>query len=103
MIDYWEENNIIKPTRVVVCAACRFNTFIICGVRHWDKLMHTHFSQLKITYPHLKAINFEEGFIDQFGDFLSREEALMVIKESKQSFNSERNQSTKILYSEGLY
>jgi len=53
-------------------------------------------------FKHLKGTDFEEGFIDQFGDFLTREEAMQIVKENGQPFNKERNGCNKDLYSEGI-
>jgi len=51
----------------------------------------------------MQLTNCEQGFINQFGDFLTREEALTIVQENGQRFNAERNGSTTELFSEGLY
>jgi len=99
MGDYWEENGIEKPQQVVVCAAIRIDNLIIAGARHFDKVMR---SQLN----HMDGVNAscgEQGFIDQFGDFLTREEAMEIVKKNGQPFNIERNRGDTYLFSEGLY
>lgn len=45
----------------------------------------------------------EQGFIDQFGDFYNREEAMDIIKLSGQWFDAARNGGNTELFSEGLY
>lgn len=45
----------------------------------------------------------EQGFIDQFGAFHDREEALRIVKRAFQPFSPERNGSETQLFSEGLY
>jgi len=46
----------------------------------------------------------EQGFIDQFGNFYNRNEALKTIHcNNLQIINYDRNGSTVELYSEGLY
>jgi hypothetical protein len=46
----------------------------------------------------------DQGFIDQWGQFYTRREAMRVVKESGQPFNLERNGSQdEKLFSEGLY
>lgn len=88
-----------RPQQVVVCAANRIDGIIICGARHWDKIMCRVADRLGI-----KGGREEQGFINQFGEFLTREEAMEVVKASGQPFNIERNGgSDKELYSEGLY
>ena len=48
---------------------------------------------------------FEQGFIDQFGDFYNRQEAMQIAKEAAQDIDIERGcgGNDKKLYSEGLY
>lgn len=100
MTDYWTENGLVKPQAVVVCAANRHKTgFIICGARHWDMIMHAQAEASGL----VDWRDCEQGFINQFGEFLTREEALSVVKESGQPFDQERNVSKTKLFSEGLY
>lgn len=90
----------------VVCAACKFEDgTIILGIRHWDVFMTKQ----------AKALGFrgmaehEQGFVDQRGNFLSRKEALEVVRSTGQYFdpqrNSHHNTAAKCveLYSEGIY
>jgi len=105
MGNYWEDAGLVKPQAIVVCAACKYGDTIICGARHYDKIMY---SQLNAFSPEKKANmvrirHVEQGFINQFGEFLTREEALEVVKQSGQPFNEERNGDDTKLYSEGLY
>ena len=98
-MDYWEENNLTKPHQIVVCAANKFDNVILCGSRHWDKIMRSQANALGI-----RGGREEQGFINQFGDFLTREEAMSIVKVNKQPFDIERNGGQdKELYSEGLY
>jgi hypothetical protein len=98
MSDYWEENGIEKPQQIVVCAANKFDDVILCGARHWDKVMCAQANAMGI-----KGGTEEQGFIDQFGDFLTREEAMEIVKKNGQRFDIESNGCTVELYSEGLY
>ena len=107
-MDYWEENGITKPAQVVVCAACKYLSITLCGARHWDKVMRKQLEVINVrgkdgNFKHLKGTDFEEGFIDQFGDFLTRKEAWDLTGETRQIINIERNGSDIELYSEGLY
>lgn len=102
MSDYWKENNLVKPPQIVVCAANKLPVaggfVILCGARHWDKVMCKQADVMG-----LRGGDEQQGFIDQFGDFLTREEAMVVVKESGQPFNIERNVGDICLFSEGLY
>jgi len=98
MSDYWKDNNITKPQQIIVCAACKKDDTIIAGARHFDKVMRSQMKQMDI-----KWTTAEQGFIDQFGEFLTREEAMKVVKENGQPFDIERNGGDDVLFSEGLY
>ncbi len=105
MGDYWEENNIEKPQQVVVCAACIKGDIVIAGARHFDKVM---ISQIKAIDGELIAgagAAWNEGFIDQFGDFLSRKEAMIIAVAAEQDVDIERGCGglKDTLFSEGLY
>lgn len=62
-----------KPQRFVVCAAMRKNGVIVCGARHFDPIMRR-----QIALNGMGHTDWEQGFIDQFGEFLTREEAWKV-------------------------
>ena len=97
--DYWTENGLLKPMSIVVCAANRAaNGIIFCGARHCDSVMRGQASALGMTLGFS-----EQGFINQFGEFLTREEALHIVKENGQLFDEKRNGSKTELFSEGLY
>lgn len=98
MGDYWTDNNIKKPQQIVVCAANRKDGVTFCGARHCDSVMRKQAEAAGI-----KLTAAEQGFINQFGEFLTREEAMQVVKESGQPFNIERNNGDSYLFSEGLY
>lgn len=102
MGDYWKDNGITKPQEVIVCAANRnIKGVIICGARHWDKIMCAQADFIPPNGPHEK---WEQGFINQFGEFRSRKEAMKIVKKNGQSFNKDRQGGCDDeLYSEGLY
>jgi len=88
--------------RTVVCAANRYRDIIVCGARHHDKIMNAQIRA--IGKDRCKPVKGYQGFIDQFGVFMSREEALRVVIESGQPFDRVRNGGNgRVLYSEGLY
>ena len=82
--------------RRVVCAAIRINGIIICGVRHYDKMMH---KVLELIKQDGKA---EQGFVDQYGVFMDREEAYQVAQAAKQIIY-EIPGPKGMLFSEHLY
>lgn len=63
--------------RRVVCAALRnADGLVICGPRHYDKVMR---QQIQCsTSVRWKNGDVEQGFVDQFGAFMTREQALAV-------------------------
>ena len=102
--DYWEKNGLTKPQQVVVCAAIRFGDIILCGARHHDKIMRKQVDAMGgLKYLRTLTEREEQGFIDQFGDYLSREEAMKIVKKNGQPFDIERNNGDIYLFSEGLY
>lgn len=92
----WKPDYTITPRRVV-CAANRNRETgrIICGARHWDKIMRSQ------KLPEEKFTGWDQGFIDQFGDYMSREEAWVVALEQNQIRLEVSAPGT--LYSENLY
>lgn len=101
MEDYWQRTGIEKPRQIVVCAANKMpDGYLILGARHWDALMRETADRLGY-----KGGDEIQGFINQFGEFLTREEALSAVLASGQRFDKERNGSAsgKELFSEGLY
>lgn len=86
--------------QIIVCSAIRQNDLIVCGARHFDKVMN---NVAKLLDSSFKANGWEQGFIDQFGVFLDRFEALEVCKMSGQSIDFDRNGKFDRLFSEGLY
>jgi hypothetical protein len=95
--------------RVVVCASVRFGDLILSGARHFDSVMRT---QLKVigsgdSHAGLKLARTlgkkEQGFVDQYGNFINRTDALFIVLKNGQKFDPERNGSETELFSEGLY
>ena len=102
MLEYWEGEGIEPVQQVVVCAACLVDGVILCGARHWDGIMRAQANAMGSIG--MKGDE-EQGFIDQFGTFLSRKEALIIAVAAGQKVGIERGcgGSTTTLYSEGLY
>lgn len=102
MNDYWKESGIEKPQQVVVCAACKHGDKVICGARHWDGVMRAQFAASH--GKDAKPIGWDEGFIDQFGDYLTREEAVEIADKAGQlNQRREKGWPEHMLFSEDLY
>ena len=102
-------NDWTPPTDVpihIVCAACRLDEFIAAGPRHFDSTMVLQVLARvrELGFDETVIRDWEEGFIDQWGRFYTREDAMEIVKETGQRFDQERNGgSDTVLYSEGLY
>ena len=82
--------------RQVVCAANRYGEHIILGVRHHCPLMNK-----MLDLAGINRYTKEQGFVDQWGNYMDRKEALFVLKTNGRwtrddDFSNE-------LYSENLY
>ena len=82
----------------VVCAAIRNDHYdVICAPRHWDCLMRAQVACSVGAWS--KA---EQGFVNQYGDFLTREEAWKVATEAGQIVRRVGGDEGR-LFSENLY
>ena len=82
----------------IVCAAIRNNAGdVIIGIRHFDLGMH---EQIKKSSS--RWIVSEQGFIDQFSNFYTREEAWKIASESNQIIRRCHGDG-KELFSENIY
>lgn len=88
----------------IVCAANKYGSVIIIGIRHYDKFMHTRIQELKDTYTNLINIEDEvQGFVDQFGNFYNRKDAYIIAENENQIIRTCGNPDSRELYSENLY
>ena len=103
----WAEGIDPQP-RYVVCAANSYGGFIIAGARHHDSVMRDvtrvlgggdHRTGFKIL---MEMGEEEQGFIDQYGDFMSREEAAFIVEANNQPM-AEKGEAKGHLISENLY
>lgn len=93
----------------IVCAAIKRGDHIITGPRHFDDIMRMQVKMYGMANgdspdnPQLWA-DWDQGFVDQFCRYYSREDALAMTKKHRQPVDFE-NQSgvTGCLFSEGLY
>jgi len=84
---------------LIVCAANRLpDGSIICGARHFDKVMH---SQMKRDGREDWRKS-EQGFIDQHGTWYNREDARKIAEKNGQIRRPEGGGPLD-LYSENLY
>lgn len=100
--DSTETNSEIPLNRLVVCAALKHTDgSIICGARHYDddEIMRQQIVRASNASGWRGA---EQGFIDQKGVFLTREEALEVAKAAGQ-IKRRCGGDSKRLFSENLY
>lgn len=102
MGDTWEPTT--RPW--IVCAAIFFDGLVIAGARHHDMVMNKVIERLgghKAVYEACKTRPIQ-GFIDQFGRFYTREEAMLVARENDQIIvTDEQMLSVSALHSEDLY
>lgn len=104
--DWWDGR---KLQRRIVCAANRFQLkdggeLVIPGVRHYSKDMALVLDQLrdKVVSDHVTGDN--QGFVDQWGEYHTREVAVIIAEHAGQ-LNTGRKKSGPAdeLFSEDLY
>ena len=88
-----------RVMRRVVCAAVLVNDHTICSARHFDSVMRAQIGAINEPYS---AANVKQGFIDQHGEFLTREDAWIVAKTAGQIIRRVGGDSGR-LFSENLY
>lgn len=96
-----------RERRCVVCAANRhtdadLRVWLLLGPRHWGPTMR---HQAKMLPFDAHALEWEQGFIDQRGEFLTREEAWKVAEAAGQIFQRVGGDTINggRLFSENLY
>lgn len=102
--EYFEDHKkcIIPEKQRVVCAAIQFpDGQIFTGVRHFspDMVIVMRLSG----YQPAQDFKEEQGFVDQWGNFLTREEAFEIaVRQGQHTDKFNRTESVP-LYSEDLY
>lgn len=94
--------------RRVVCAAIRAaDGEVLLGIRHYSRDMHRQIEMRTDGAKFRHRHDEDQGFVDQHGDFMSRQEAAQVAKKAGQpirleacAFDMDGNLK---LHSEGLY
>ena len=94
-----------KRKRLIVCAAIKFNGTIITGIRHYDKIMRMALTKDVLKEHKLCRLRGEviQGFVDNFGSFVDRKEALKIVKENNQKLTPDYDGTDSKLYSEDIY
>ena len=89
----------------IVCAACRRDDgIIVCGARHFDTLMTGVIRALDAAAGEDRSFfAAEQGFVDQFQRFYTREEAMQLARANDQVINYDDMLSETALHSEDLY
>lgn len=91
-------------TKRIVCAAIKNSKGrIIVGARHYDGIMHTALNYCTDRADWEDHSQIVQGFIDQRGNFLTREEAFIIATENNQIIRKCGSEHTGRLYSENLY
>lgn len=94
-----------KRQQTIVCAANLYvpTGLILCGARHWDNIMREQARAIFKDKEKVPVLGWEQGFIDQYGTFLTRKEAMEIVIQNRQPFDFERNgHQMEELYSEGI-
>ena len=101
LTELYEDASDNEHKRRIVCAANKFpDGTIILGARHWDPLMRATFKKL---YADRHEAGLEQqGFVDQYQNFMTREEAWIVAMEAGQIIRRVGGDEG-CLYSENLY
>jgi len=91
----------IPELQRVVCAAIRHKQtqLVLCGARHFDYIMLNHISETELE----GWADADQGFIDQWGNFLTRQEAYIIAERQGQLTAQGAPHTKGILYSEDLY
>lgn len=109
----WKPDYTVTPQRIV-CAANKHpngtNGIIVIGVRHFDAIMLSTIELRQQVQRHEQWGTSEEGFVDQFGDFVDRKTAWIIACKANQIFRLVGGQTKDDLgkygidlYSENLY
>lgn len=90
------------PVRRVVCAAIRRKDggAMVCSARHFDEVMNSEIA--RSLYLRGEWVDADQGFIDQFGVFMTRQEAWTVANAAGQIVRRVGGDDG-CLYSENLY
>lgn len=103
------ETTTIIPAgrRRVVCAAVRSSDgYLVLGIRHYSQDMHQQIAEREDGHKFAHRHDEDQGFVDQHGIFMSREEAYKIAEAAGQILRPEacgEGLNGPKLYSEGIY
>lgn len=87
----------------IVCAANLYGDgTLIVGARHFDNVMRNTMEKINPDWSFWKKLGHEQGFIDKFGNFHSREQAHKIAEEANQIVRRCGGDEEE-LFSENLY
>ena len=96
-----------QPQRRVVCAAIRSaDGHVLLGIRHYSMDMHAQIAARRDGEKFKHRNDEDQGFVDQWGNFMSREVAYQVAQRAGQIWRPQacgEGLNGPKLYSEGLY
>ena len=96
-----------RRVRRVVCAAIRAaDGTVLLGVRHYSRDMHEQIAARRDGEKFKHRNDENQGFVDQWGVYMTREEAYRVADEQGQIYDWRacgNGLEGRKLYSEGLY
>lgn len=96
-----------RVVRRVVCAAIRaFDGELLLGIRHYSRDMHAQIEARRDGEKFKNRRDEDQGFVDQHGAFMTREEAYQVADEQGQIWDWRscgNGLEGRKLYSEWLY
>lgn len=99
--------SIDRSPRRVVCAAIRAaDGSVLMGIRHYSMDMHRQIEARRDGDKFKHRHDEDQGFVDQLGIYMTREEAYGVAEAAGQLFDIEscgQGLDGPKLYSEGLY
>jgi hypothetical protein len=91
----------------IVCAAIRaVDGELLLGIRHYSRDMHRQIEQRGDGEKFMNRLDQDQGFVDQLGNWHSREDAYWIAKNNDQIVRPEacgNGLNGPKLYSEGLY
>ncbi len=102
------QNNISNPSESgimqrVVCAAVQYsNGITLVAPRHFDAVMRDQYHRFFTQGTAPREQDGVQGFLDQHGEFLTREEAWLIAEKSGQIIRRVGGDGKK-LFSENLY
>jgi len=101
------DTGTISTVRRVVCAAVRsVDGDVLIGIRHYSRDMHEQIESRHDGHKFKNRLADDQGFVDQWGGYMTRGEAYLVARDAKQlryPLSAGSGLDGPQLYSEVLY